>query len=117
MILPDAIVEKLRSNDFQHTYTNEYSGTDRFVRKIRDLPLNNRIYNNCAIVIETYADNYLTINIFGYTQRLGNVQNITREIFPGQYQFISSTNVPVMIELLERYPFQWASDFGIIKGD
>ena len=110
MVLPDEILASLRANGFQHTYTNEYSGTDRFIRKIRDMPINNRIYNNCAIVIETYAENFLTLNIFGYAQKTGFVQNITRDLFPGQYQFIPVQNINVMKNSLERFPYKWRAE-------
>ncbi len=113
MVLSEEVVEQLSLNGFEHTYTNEYSGTDRFIRKISDLPLNSRIYNNCAIVIESYAENYLTLNVFGYAQKSGFVQNITRDLFPGLYQFIPVENAPQTIARLELYPFAWAREFSL----
>lgn len=112
MALPSEVVDRLRDNNFRHTYTNEYSGTDRFVRKIRDLPVNSRVYNNCAIVIETYAENFITLNIYGYTRKTGFIQNITRDIFPGQYQFVDRGSIDSIIASLEQYPFKWRTEFG-----
>ena len=113
MILPEEITARLSNNGFEHTYSNEYSGTDRFLRKIKDLPINMRIYNNCAIVIESYADNYLTLNVFGYAQKSGFVQNMTRDMFPGLYQFVPVGNIPSTLDRLELYPFKWARDFAL----
>ena len=111
MDLPQNVLDHLSANNFHHTYTNEYSGTDRFVRKTRNIPVKRRIYQNCAVVVETYAENFISMNIFGYAPKTGFVHNITRDVFPGTYQFIYTEDFGNVISILDQKAVGWRRQF------
>lgn len=107
MELAPEIIQLLTDQGFRHTYTNQYTGTDRFVKRLSHLRARNRTYINCSVVIETYAENFLTANVFGYAPKTQFVHNITRDLFPGVYHVIPADNVDKLLLDLQDKPLRW----------
>ena len=108
MELAPEIVQLLTDEGFRHTYTNQYTGTDRFVKKLHPTKARNRTYINCSVVIETYAENFLTANVFGYAPKTLFIHNITRDLFPGIYHVIPAGDVDKILAELQDKPVRWA---------
>lgn len=108
MQLSEEVMTLLADNEFYFHSANVYNGKQRYVRYIRNIPARTRIYTNCGVVVETWAENFLIVRVWGmHPRRLELYQDITRDLFPGVNQFLEQYQFATIIDQLQKKPVAW----------
>ena len=76
----------LIDNDFTYYSANPYTSQPAFVKPVGSLRVKARIYRQCSVVVETWANNFYVVKICGY-YRLKSHQ-ITREVLGSVDQMV-----------------------------
>ena len=112
MELPVEAVTLLTNNKFYPHSANVYNGKKRYVRYVKNITAKNITYYNCGVVVETWADSFLLVRIWGMHPSDENYDDITRDVFRSVNQFVQEYPFFTVVQQLVNRPINWANQYG-----
>jgi len=114
MALHTSISNKILSKGFTFVENNIYTDRQAYVKQIKNIETpDGRKFYNCSILLGTDSPNYIKFSIMRYHTTSEQLRDITREVFPGAYQFIPVDNIGKALLFLDQRPFVAATQYAL----
>ena len=113
MAIPTRVISAIESNNFRFDVSNPYTHIAGYYKVIRDLRYNDTHFGNCAVLIETEYDNFITFRIVGYHTGDESFRDITGVFYASLDQIIELTDIGNVLRTLNRSAFASRSQYAL----